>query len=403
MATITMPAMEPKNPIEAVTHRDPYPYYARLLAGPPLRYDNELGLWIAAHAATVSEILSSATCRVRPTTEAVPAKISGSAAGDIFKSLIRMNDGARHDQPKLALAQGLASLDLADVEARTQCIARRSAPIATDSTALSDWILRTPVTVVADLLGFADDAQASVATWTREFAACLSPLSTASQLAAASTAASLLQSRMRCLMESTQPKSGSLLAKVRAQADTLGWTDSNAVIANLVGLLSQAYEATSGLIGNAVIALASQSGLIDEAQTRGDGWNQLTHETSRYDPPVQNTRRYIVERTRIAEVDLEPGSVVLLVLAAANRDPCVNPSPHEFRLDRSNRQVFTFSRGTHACPGESLARSIAAAAIAVLFEKLPAGSLRQLTWSWRPSTNGRLPLFYFPHETGANS
>jgi hypothetical protein len=103
MATITMLVMEAKNPIAAVTHRDPYRYYARLLAGPPLQYDNELGLWIACHAATVFEIFTNTACRVRPTTEPVPTKISGSPAGEIFRSLVRMNDGARHDQPKLAL------------------------------------------------------------------------------------------------------------------------------------------------------------------------------------------------------------------------------------------------------------------------------------------------------------
>lgn len=395
--------MEPKNAIDAVTHRDPYPYYARLLAGPPLQYDNELGLWIACHATTVSEIFTNATCRVRPSTEPVPAKISGAPTGDIFGSLIRMNDGAPHDQPKLALAPALASLHLADVEVHAQCIARRSVPIAADPKALSKWMLHTPVAVVADLLGFADEAQATLATWTREFVACLSPLSTPEQLTAASTAASLLQSRMQSLLQSTQPQSESVLARVRAQAEAVGWSNSTAIIANLIGLLSQTYEATAGLIGNAIIALASKPGLINEVRDRADGWSQLVHETSRYDPLVQNTRRYIAERTRIAEVDLEPGSVLLLVLAAANRDPCVNPAPHEFRLDRPNRQVFTFSRGAHACPGESLARSIAAAAIVVLFEKLPDDWLRQLAWSWRPSTNGRLPLFRYPHESGENS
>jgi cytochrome P450 len=172
-------------------------------------------------------------------------------------------------------------------------------------------------------------------------------------------------------------------------------------VANLIGLLSQTYEATAGLIGNAIVALASNPGLIDEVQARGDGWSQLVHETSRHDPAVQNTRRYVAQRTRIAGNDLEPDSVLLLVLAAANRDPSVNPAPHEFRLDRPGRQVFTFSRGTHACPGELLGRSIAAAALAVLFEKVPDGWLRRLAWSWRPSVNARIPLFHFADESGA--
>ena len=398
-----MQAMEPRNPIDAVMHCDPYPYYARLLSGPPLYYDNAVRLWIACSAATVAEIFASSVCRVRPMSEPIPALISGSPAGEIFGSLVRMNDGARHDQPKLALERALASLPSAEVDARARYFARQSVPPMGDTRALSTWMLDTPVTVVADLLGFADDARPTVATWTREFVACLSPLSTSEQFAAANAAASLLRLRMQSLLQSTQPQSGSLLARVRAQAEAVSWADSTAIIANLVGLLSQTYEATSGLIGNAIVALATHPRLIDEVRARADGWDQLVHETSRYDSPVQNTRRYIVERTRIAEVDLEPGSAILLVLAAANRDPHANRCPQEFRLDRSNRCVFTFSRGAHACPGEALARTIAAAAVAVLFETLPNGWLRQIAWSWRPSANGRLSVFRSLNESGAHS
>ena len=36
--------MNPTDPIAAVTHRDPYPYYAALVDGPPLAFDATLGL-----------------------------------------------------------------------------------------------------------------------------------------------------------------------------------------------------------------------------------------------------------------------------------------------------------------------------------------------------------------------
>jgi cytochrome P450 len=101
----------------------------------------------------------------------------------------------------------------------------------------------------------------------------------------------------------------------------------------------------------------------------------------------------VVERTRIAGIELEPGSTILLVLAAANRDPSANSCPHEFRLDRPDRCVFSFSRGAHACPGETLAQGIAAAALPVLFETLGSNWLGRLTWVRRPSANGRLPVF----------
>jgi hypothetical protein len=40
----------PQNPIAAVTHPDPYPYYAKLLAEKPFYYDLELEMWVASGA-----------------------------------------------------------------------------------------------------------------------------------------------------------------------------------------------------------------------------------------------------------------------------------------------------------------------------------------------------------------
>ena len=38
----------PGNPIAAVTHPDPYPYYREMVATRPLHRDRDLGLWVAA-------------------------------------------------------------------------------------------------------------------------------------------------------------------------------------------------------------------------------------------------------------------------------------------------------------------------------------------------------------------
>jgi len=385
--------MDPKNPIDAVTHRDPYPYYEHLLSAPALQYDDCLQAWIASRAAIVSEVFSSTACRVRPKNQPVPASLAGLPAGEIFGELIRMNDGAKHDRPKLALERALGSVAGAHVIARTQSIARQTVSSLADTQALSTWIFDTPLSVTADLLGFADDERAAVVSWTREFVACFSPSAATEQIAAGSEAASLLRSRMQSLLQSTPRQNGSLLARVREQAEAVGWSDSAAIIANLVGTLTQTCEATAGLIGNAIVAIAVQPHLLDEVRRHSDGWAQLVHETSRCDPPVQNTRRFVVENMSIDGIIVQPGSAILLVLAAANRDPNANLRPREFLLQRPNRCVFTFSRGAHSCPGENLARSIAATALAVLFESLPSSWFLQLTWSWRPSANVRVPVF----------
>ena len=41
---------QPVDPVAAVTHADPYPYYARLVEERPLYHDEQLGCWVASSA-----------------------------------------------------------------------------------------------------------------------------------------------------------------------------------------------------------------------------------------------------------------------------------------------------------------------------------------------------------------
>lgn len=54
----------------------------------------------------------------------------------------------------------------------------------------------------------------------------------------------------------------------------------------------------------------------------------------RFDPPVQNTRRFAIEDIRLGDLTIRAGEQVLLILAAANRDPSEFPIPDRFDLDR---------------------------------------------------------------------
>ncbi|MGH8978813.1 MAG: cytochrome P450, partial [Acidimicrobiia bacterium] len=54
----------------------------------------------------------------------------------------------------------------------------------------------------------------------------------------------------------------------------------------------------------------------------------------------------------------EPGTPVMLLNGAANRDPRRFECPAEFRADRPNaKEHIAFGRGAHSCPGGPLARA----------------------------------------------
>jgi cytochrome P450 len=112
------------SPIRAVTHPDPYPYYASLVAEQPFGYDEALRMWVAAGARHVAAVLGEPALRVRPSAEPVPSGFVGTAAGQVFGDLVRMTDGQ--------LARRLKSIV---VTALGQAQPERIAAIAADRTA----------------------------------------------------------------------------------------------------------------------------------------------------------------------------------------------------------------------------------------------------------------------------
>lgn len=378
----------PADPVAAVTHADPYPFYETLRAGPPLAWNERLRLWVASRAEAIEALLMApGALRVRPVAEAVPRAIAGSPAGEVFGHLVRMNDGPAHAAHKPALQRALAGLDPGAALAAALQVARQ----VPEEQSLSDTFAM-PVQAVAHLLGFASGTLPQVTLWMRDFVACLSPLSTEAQLERASGAAAALMTRFEALAAAAPPRHGTLLAAVLPES-AAGSPPSRALLANLVGLLSQTCDATAGLLGNSLVALLREPGLRAVARTP-DGLHAIVEETARHDPSVQNTRRFVAQPATIAGVPLAAGDAVLLVLASANRDPAFNAEPDRFMPIRRQRRMLGFGHGVHACPGQALACTLAAAGLeALLARGLDLDTLRDRGWHYRPSANARIPVF----------
>jgi cytochrome P450 len=61
---------------------------------------------------------------------------------------------------------------------------------------------------------------------------------------------------------------------------------------------------------------------------------------------------------KVGDVDVAPGTTVMLLLGAINRDPRHFERPAELLADRANaREHLSFSRGIHSCAGAPLARA----------------------------------------------
>ncbi|KOV06568.1 cytochrome P450 [Streptomyces sp. MMS21 TC-5] len=142
-------------------------------------------------------------------------------------------------------------------------------------------------------------------------------------------------------------------------------------------LLFAGFETTVNLIGNGVHSLFMNPGQRERLQNSlaaGESGLLATgvEELLRYDGPVElATWRFATESLTLGGERVETGDPVLVVLAAADRDPERFADPDTLDLSRADNQHLGYGHGIHYCLGAPLARLEGQTALATLLTRLP--------------------------------
>ncbi|MEU5955187.1 cytochrome P450 [Streptomyces sp. NPDC047525] len=142
-------------------------------------------------------------------------------------------------------------------------------------------------------------------------------------------------------------------------------------------LLFAGFETTVNLIGNGTYALLTHPEQRERLQdSLKDGDTALLEtgleELLRFDGPVElATWRFATEPLTIGGEEIAAGDPVLVVLAAADRDPERFDRPDTLDLSRRDNQHLGYGHGIHYCLGAPLARLEGQAALATLLRRLP--------------------------------
>ncbi|MEU1296378.1 cytochrome P450 [Streptomyces sp. NPDC005840] len=164
----------------------------------------------------------------------------------------------------------------------------------------------------------------------------------------------------------------------------------NEVVAMCFVLLFAGFETTINLIGNGTHALLRDPGqraLLMAALAQGDDalLESAVEELLRWDGPVElATWRFATRPLTIGGQDIAPGDAVLVVLAAADRDPARFADPDTLDLTRRDNQHLGYGHGLHYCLGAPLARLEGQTALRTLLTRLPdlalAADPAELRW-----------------------
>ncbi len=268
-------------------------------------------------------------------------------AAAFMPSVVTSRDGAAIDATARRLVGGVRAAGRAEL--RRQLAGPLAVAVAAGALGLDD-------VPVADLLGWYDLIVCAVDGVSRGQSVSSDGAEAFSSLAGALRAAA--------------GNPSSLLAEV---ATTL--TDDE-LVANAAVFLFGGIETSEGMTSN----------LLHHLLADPDQWTAVHADRSLVDAAVEESLRLEpaaarVDRYATADVELKGASIrkrdlVIVSLAAANRDPQHFADPDRFDIHRANsRSHLTFAQGPHACIGAQLARLEARAALNAVLDLLPGIAL----------------------------
>ncbi|MER0445647.1 cytochrome P450 [Streptomyces sp. Edi4] len=148
-------------------------------------------------------------------------------------------------------------------------------------------------------------------------------------------------------------------------------------------LIAAGYETTVGLIANGLHTLLThpeESRVLDAGRDDADVIATAVEELLRYEPPVPIAVRTALTDARVGGTAVPAGTIITLLLNAANRDPLVHARPHRLDLRRGARHL-AFGLGSHFCLGAPLARLEAQLMLRALWRGRPELAEEHVTYT----------------------
>jgi cytochrome P450 len=263
---------------------------------------------------------------------------------------------------------------------------------------ISQFSYPLPITVICEMLGIPPEDREQTRRWSEDLLSAQSPDRMEEIRRNISEFIAYLRDLFARKRETPADDLISQLLQVEVDGDRL---TEDEILAMVFILFVAGHITTVNLIANGVFALLTNP--EQAAKLRSDPGlvpNAVEEVLRYYGPAETTTPRFARENIELGGQAIAKGDPLLVVLAAADRDPARFADPQAFDITRddANRHI-AFGKGIHACLGAPLARLEGQIALETLFRRYPDLRLAvpesEITWapSFLRSLTG-LPLSF---------
>jgi cytochrome P450 family 142 subfamily A polypeptide 1 len=379
---------------------DPYPTYDWLRTNAPAYWDEVNRIWGISRWRDVMDVEKN-------------TRLYSSGQGsrphiEMTASMINKDDPAHSSQRKLVAGRFTPGAVRKHEEHVRSVVTDLIDAVAAKGSAdvVRDLAAPLPAMVIGDLLGFDRSMWEKCRWWSETTMAAAgylpddprAPDSSEASMDFGLAAYELVEARR------VEPRDDLISAWVHAEVDGAPLSVEE-IINEAILLLDGGAETTRAVIGQTVLALIEhpdeRQKLLDDPEAIG---RTGVEEFIRWVTPILNMRRTATVDHTLHGQQIKAGDQVLLMYAAANRDPDVFDEPQRFDVMRTHNHHVAFGFGTHFCLGANLARLELRVMFEELLRRLPdfrlaPGAVPALVPGYFTRTLRELPIEFTPVTT----
>lgn len=391
------------DPFEPEYLLDPYPTLASLRSSEPVFFSPDLGTWVVTRHETIKGILRDVkrysallvSDPLRPLCPHAREKIRRSGF-DVPPMLVN-NDPPSHtryrkffaeplQRPRMLALEPFIRKTVADYLDRLE-----AAPQPADLVTALTWDV--PALVLFELLGVPRQDVAKVKEWADSRVVLTWGRPSDEEQMRLSSGAIDYFNYAKALVEKklVEPGDDYITDLLRARAGDDAKMSLHEISGIAFNLLFAGHETTSSAAVNLFANVLPRRDLWARICSGEQAAAPVVEESLRFEAPIQAWRRRAREDVVLDGITVPAGSRVLMVFAAANRDPAVFADPDAFDPGRKNLpQHLSFGQGLHFCMGAPMARLEVEVMLEQVAKRFPAmtvvpGQERQYT----PNTSFR--------------
>lgn len=379
---------------------DPYAQYGALRRQGPVHFAKASQTYMITRYADVHRLTRDRSLKVSisyanstPSIDAERARLGrNDKAG---QSMLRKDDDD-HARLRRLVSKVFTPKAIGDWRVRAETIVEDLLLAATARDGIDvmdDYALLLPAQIISEMLGMPHDDIPSLRRWSHAITKSLDPLLTPEESDAVLSASREMVAYLEAIIvdKRAHPADDILTALIEANEDGDALSDHE-LLSQVLLLYIAGHETTLNLVGNGLTHLFEFRDQLDLLRTDPSLDANAIEEMLRFDSPVQFTRRIAADDLTVGDVVIPAGSVVLLGLGAANRDPDKwGPTADRVDLAREGANTHvSFGGGPHHCLGAALARLEAQIALPRLVRRFPrmTAAYEQPAWGARMVLRG---------------